>query len=338
MATNKNATIRYQTLDRCFSNRGKRFFLDDLVAACNADLYEYSGNERGIGRRQLFEDIKFMMSDQGWSIPLERCKDGKRVYYRYSDPEFSINKQPLSPGEADQLKEVLLSLGRFKGMPQFQWLDEMIARLKSGFHLDPGASHIIEFEENPYLKGNEHITPLFNAIRQQQVLRLTYQGFKQAEPDRINFHPYYLKQYNNRWFAFGWNELAAGITNLALDRIQAVTHIRGKYRPNTTIDFTEYFEDVVGVTVPETSTEVVELLISPKLWPYIKTKPMHGSQKVVTEAVAGTTIRLDVKLNYELESLLLSFGEGVEVVKPSKLRSLLRERTTSMCSTYQDQV
>ncbi len=208
MATNKNATIRYQTLDRCFSNRGKRFFLDDLVAACNADPYEYSGNERGIGRRQLFEDIKFMMSDQGWSIPLERCKDGKRVYYRYSDPEFSINKQPLSPGEADQLKEVLLSLGRFKGMPQFQWLDEMIARLKSGFHLDPGASHIIEFEENPYLKGNEHITPLFNAIRQQQVLRLTYQGFKQAEPDRINFHPYYLKQYNNRWFAFGWNELA----------------------------------------------------------------------------------------------------------------------------------
>ena len=33
MSTNKNAIIRYQTLDRCFQNFGKRFYIEDLLAA-----------------------------------------------------------------------------------------------------------------------------------------------------------------------------------------------------------------------------------------------------------------------------------------------------------------
>jgi len=31
MATNKNAIIRYQALDKCFRNPGRKYFMDDLM-------------------------------------------------------------------------------------------------------------------------------------------------------------------------------------------------------------------------------------------------------------------------------------------------------------------
>lgn len=334
MATNKHAQIRYQALDRCFANRGKRFFWEDLLEACNEALYEYSGKTKGISKRQLFEDIKYMESDQGWTIPLERHKEDKKFWYRYSDTNFSINKRPLNEHEADQLKEALLTLSRFKGMPQFQWVNELVARLESGFGLKQGAERIIEFEENPYLKGSEHITTLFQAILGKQVLEVSYQGFKQTKPTNLRFHPYYLKQYNNRWFVFGLNDELERITNVALDRILSIAASKSKYRKNGTHDFAEHFEDVVGVTVQDGPTEKVELEVTKALWPYLETKPLHGSQKTLSKSTEGVRITLEVKLNYELQALLLSYGDGLRVKKPLALRTALKERITNMHQHY----
>jgi len=335
MPTNKHAIIRYQALDRCFQSRGKQYFWEDLLEAVNEALYEYTGKAKGISRRQLFEDIKYMESDQGWAILLERNTEGRRVWYRYSDTDFSINKRPLNEDEADQLKEALLTLGRFKGMPQFQWVDELAARLEAGFGLRKGAGQIIEFEENPYLKGGEHITVLFQAILGKQVLEVAYQGFKQTEPSTLRFHPYYLKQYNNRWFVFGWDEAEAFLRNMALDRILSITAAKGRYRPNKDIDFTEYFEDAVGVSIPADGDPVaVKLMITDALLPYVTTKPLHGSQKPGKKEGGRTLLELHVHLNYELETLLLSLGEGVEVIAPKELRKRMTERVKAMYAQY----
>ena len=40
MATNKHAIIRYQTLDKCFRNPGRTYYIDDLIQACNDAIYE----------------------------------------------------------------------------------------------------------------------------------------------------------------------------------------------------------------------------------------------------------------------------------------------------------
>lgn len=334
MATNKHAQIRYQALDRCFAKRGTKYFWEDLVEACNQALEDYEGGGKGISRRQLFEDIKYMESDQGWAIPLERNTEGKRVWYRYSAPDFSINKRPLNPNEADQLKEALLTLGRFKGMPQFHWVDELVARLESGFGLRKDAGRIIEFQENPYLKGAEHITGLFHGILAQQVLEVTYQGYRQEQPGTLVFHPHYLKQYNNRWFVFGLVEGQERITNLALDRIHAMVVTSGAYIGNTTTDFSEHFDDVVGVTVPEVVVADVIIHVEPKLWPYLYSKPLHWSQAILNSSEKGVTIRLRVKPNFELRSVLLSYGDELTVMEPPELRSALAERVQSMARNY----
>ena len=334
MPVNKHALIRYQALDRCFRARGKQYFWEDLLEAVNEALYEYTGTGKGISRRQLFEDIKYMESDQGWAIPLERNTEGKRVWYRYEAQDFSINKRPLNEGEAEQLKEALMTLSRFKGMPQFEWVDELVARLEAGFGLRQGAERIIEFEENPFLKGREHITTLFHAILGKQVLEVSYQSFKQAQPAKLKFHPYYLKQYNNRWFVFGHNEEPGRISNVALDRIQTLAPAKGEYKPNEALDFTDYFEDVVGVTVPDTDVQHVDIQVSNALWPYLASKPLHGSQKVLRKEKDTVVIRLSVKLNHELQALLLSYGEEVKVLAPVALRTILRDRANALAKRY----
>lgn len=45
MPANKNALIRYKTIDNCLRNRYRRWTLDDLVEACSDALYDMEGME-----------------------------------------------------------------------------------------------------------------------------------------------------------------------------------------------------------------------------------------------------------------------------------------------------
>lgn len=323
MATNKHAMIRYQALDKCFRNPGRRYFMDDLVMACNDALYEYSGGDSTVKRRQIFEDIKYMESPQGWNIPLLKEKDGRKVYYRYEDINFSINNQLLNEREELQLQEALNTLSRFKGMPQFEWIDELTAKLKQGLKLDKRKEKIIEFEQNQYLKGLEFITPLYEAIQNLDAVNVEYQSFKKESSVRIELSPYFLKQYNNRWFLFGTATGFDNLTNLALDRIRSIKPSDTEFRTNNKIDFEEYFEDVIGVTVTNDDEKKIKLKISDTLWPYIKNKPIHGSQKRLKEEETSDenkVIQLNLKINYELKSLIFSHMDAIEVLEPVELR------------------
>ncbi len=335
MATNKHATIRYHALDLCFSNPGRRYFIEDLIDACNNAIYDYTGTLEGIKRRQIFDDIKFMESEQGWSIPLDKIREGKRVYYRYSDKNFSIKKQAINESEANQLKETLSILNRFKGMPQFDWMEEMLIRIESEFKLKTNIKPIVSFEQNQYLKGLNFFSELFNAIHYKKVIDAYYQSFKQEKPVKMSLHPYYLKQYNNRWFLFALNENTNSISNLALDRIIEIKEINKQYIENKSIDFEEYFDDVVGVTVAENQQPIKILLqINNNLFPYIHSKPIHGSQKIKVRYNNYVIIELFLQLNYEFISLLFSYGEDVTVIEPEQLRTIIKSKAEKVFKNY----
>lgn len=334
MSVNKNALIRYHTLDRCFRNPGRMFFWEDLLASCNLALMELDPNNDGIQRRQLFDDIRFMESEQGWSIPLGRIRYGRKVYYRYEDLSFSINNQPINDLEAEQIKAALQIFSRFSGTPQFEWVNEMIPMLESKFGLIERKSEIISYESNIDLKGLHFIGPLFNAIINERVLLVKYKDFRSSEPYEITFHPYYLKQYNNRWFVLGLNaENQTPNWNLALDRIENVSETTLKYIPSNT-DWEDYFFDLVGVTRPE-GVELQEIVLkfSSEVAPYVITKPLHPSQKHKNEPT-GLEVKIKVIPNFELERLILSFGEQVKVISPQDFKERISKRLKSAGRHY----
>jgi predicted DNA-binding transcriptional regulator YafY len=335
MATTKNATIRFNTLDRCFRNPGRRYDIDDLLEECNKELIDFDPDSNGIKRRQLFDDISFMESSQGWSILLDRTKEGRKTYYKYEDLKFSINNQPINQLEAEQLKAAMMVLQRFKGLPQFNWINEILPKIDQAFSLTEDTGGIISFDNNEFLKGLEFIDPLFNAILYKKVILITYQSFKNPEPVEILFSPYHLKEYNNRWFLFGKDFSYENVINVALDRIVIIEETDSQFE-RCKIDFEEYFEDVLGVSFyPDQPVEKVLLRVAKSLWPYILTKPLHGSQKVIDRQEDYVDISLELILNYELETLLLSFGEKVKVLEPQSLVEKLKERIYKLNDNYQ---
>lgn len=336
MATTKNALIRYKVLDKCFRNPGRRYFIDDLIAECDSVLIDIDPDSNGISRRQIFEDIAFMESQEGWSIDLMRHKEGKRVFYRYADLSFSINNMPLNEVEINQLKSALEILSQFKGMPQFEWINELLPKLQQGISTDETTKSIMEFDSNHYLKGIENLGPLHNAIFYKKVLAISYQPFENDVPFDVVIHPYFLKQYNNRWFLFGYNpETQKYDWNLAIDRIVSFKEIGGNYVHNLTIDWSEYFDDMIGVTKPMgAAPEKVILQFKGKTGKYIETKPIHGSQ--IPKWIDSDTfeVKLELLINYELEQFILSYADSVVVKEPEKLAKTISSRLKEGFNNY----
>ncbi|MDA3904956.1 MAG: WYL domain-containing protein [Bacteroidales bacterium] len=326
MPINKNALIRYQTLDKCFRNPGRRYYFENLLEECNKALVEHSPKSIGIRRRQLFQDIAFMESEDGWSIPLLKIQDGKKKHYRYEDMKFSISNKPINEMESEQIKAAMLVLSRFKGSPQFAWVEEVIPKLEQAFGFKGDGREIISFDSNQYLKGIEHLGTLFNAILFKKVLEIEYQSFKSDKPNISEIYPYYLKQYNNRWFLFGKSTRFETLSIRSLDRIINIKEVEGIYVENTQFDFNEYFDDIIGISkIKDEKLELIELHFSSIQAPYILTKPLHGSQKNKHIDENGLTITIEVFPNYELWSLLLSFGKEVEVISPPSLKNNIKE-------------
>ena len=334
MAVNKNALIRFQTLDKCFRNNGRKYFIADLLNECNKALFEIDENNSGISIRQLYDDIRYMESEQGWAIPLEHIKESKKVYFRYSDLNFSINNQKISEIEIEQLKSALLVLSKFEGIPQFDWVADISKKLDNALKLGMASKAIISFDSNIYVKGIEYISDLFNAVLYKKVLKITYKSFKSVISHEFIIHPYHIKQYSNRWFLLGLNEAFNDLSTLALDRIEKIEEYQSKHIENT-IDFEEYFEDVIGVTIyTNRKTEKIQLLFDEELAPYIITKPIHGSQRKLKFDKNGLLIEIEVIPNYELERLILSYGENIKIISPESLVQRIKNRLEDTLQKY----
>lgn len=128
MPANKNALIRYKTIDRCLRNRYRRWTLDDLVEACSEALYDAEGILRGVSVRTVQADIHVMRSDKlGYEAPIE-VYDGK--YYRYADEDYSISNSPLTTDMCDLLSDALAKLNQFESTGATDGLGAMLSQVK----------------------------------------------------------------------------------------------------------------------------------------------------------------------------------------------------------------
>ena len=103
MAQNKNALIRYKTIDRCLQNTGKRWTLDDIIQACSDALHEYEGRGINVSKRSIQLDIQLMRSDKlGYNAPIEVYE---KKFYRYADEEYTITNIPITENDMNVLSE-----------------------------------------------------------------------------------------------------------------------------------------------------------------------------------------------------------------------------------------
>ena len=336
MPASRNALIRYKTIDNCLRNRGRKWTLEDLMEACADALAEYEGNYNGISRRTIQLDLQNMRSEKmGYNAPIV-VYDHK--YYTYEDPDYSITNAPVNEQDMKQVTEAVNIIKQLSGFSQFGELESIINRLDAHVSaICPKSTPVIFFDKNDSLKGLDYLTPIHKAILDKKVLNIKYKSFKALLPEFISFNPYILKEYNNRWFVVGKKTGKNQLLNLALDRIEQMeTDRTTAYEENKIADLTTYYDNVIGVTKGvNTQPANVTFWASRKHTPYILTKPLHASQTLVERHADGSAdFNMKVCLNWELERVLLGFGDGIVVKSPRILVKRLKEHIENAYRNY----
>lgn len=285
-----------------------------------------------VGERTIRKDLE-QIQQPPYNAVFSNVYRGKERLYRYKDIDFSL---PMF-NESDEIKtkvnETIEALKRYEGTPQFDWLRLCLIAIENGSVL--GLGSVMSFENNADLSGIENISTLADAIVNKYPIKLAYQPYRAEQQQIIYVHPYHLKQFINRWFLIGKPENLDAIHNYAVDRIKAVEHLSKKYIESD-IDFSEYFDDVIGVSVSDGPIEHLELMVSKFRYPYIQTKPLHWSQRHIKEKDTDdhVFISLDVIPNRELISLLLSFGSDVIVISPKEIQDIVLKNIEASLTTY----
>ncbi|WP_448697847.1 RNA 2'-phosphotransferase [Mucilaginibacter sp. AW1-3] len=335
MPVNRNALIRYRTIDQCLQNRRRKWTLDDLIEACSDAIYEYQGIDTGVSRRTVQADMEMMRSNKlGYEAPIVVVD---KKYYTYSDKNYSITNSPINQQDMQVLSEVSGLLKQFKGFNHFTDLNEMVSKLEDKIYSQRTQSTpVIDFEKNDNLKGLEWIEVIRKAIVAKRTICITYQSFKAREASTFCFSGYLLKEYRNRWFVLGVpHKRNSHIMNLALDRIQAVEEHDEPYRENRTLDLATYYNDCIGVTKTPGQRDVeVVFWIDAANAPYVVTKPLHHTQKLLSEDATGKIFSIRVIMNFELERELLGFGAKMRVLGPRVLVKQLKAQLAKTLENY----
>ena len=338
MATNKNALIRYLTIDKCLQNTSRKWTLNNLIDACSNTLYEYEGKDAHVSKRTVQLDIQNMRSNKlGYNAPIVVYE---RRYYKYESPNYSITDIPINEIDLDILTESMEMLRQFKNFSLFSELNGVIQKLEDKVYRETkDQTPIIHLDSNEHLQGINHIDTIYQAILKKMVMNITYQSFKARQPSTIIFTAYILKEFNNRWFVVGTSHDSPNIKTFALDRIQSIEYDIDTPYKKSKFDPETYYDNTFGVTVlSDRDIAEIELRVDHKNAPYVMTKPFHSSQEMIGEYSDGSIlISLRVHHNYEIERLILGFGPSITVLKPRRLKQRMKKLSKQLYLNYFDE-
>ena len=323
MANTKYYSMREMILDRCFST-GREYTREELMVILNRELVQRdmppvrSRNTFSLDINEMNGKFEKMYGMTG--IVFEDRH--KKRYYRYRVGIESIYNRELTSEEIERLHEVRSLLQGLRGMPSMEWLDQMTARFDQQAM---GATHPIASFEDSTEGDAKHFLSLFNAIAQQQVLTIEYQRFG-LEPKQRIIYPYYLKQYRRRWYLFATIKDHEFVTCFSLDRILSVARNAAEPFVESTVDFTHYFDDIVGVSHPEDGV-VEHVVLRGDRWLeyYLRTLPIHPLQQLESLGDEGCRVTLDVMVNNELVQELAFYRDHLWVESPQRLCDIIAQ-------------
>lgn len=202
-----------------------------------------------------------------------------------------------------------------------------------------GASH----EQS--LKNIELLPIFYRHIENKEVTTFQFATFGK-QPERIIFHPQYLKEFNDRWFVIGpKQESVHKVDVIPLDRIVGTVDIcnEGQYIQAERGFYKKYFGNIVGVTHEDDRHDehIVIKTRSRYVHGLMKTKPVHTSFTEVTpfssyddDRYPYGLISYDLEPNREFIGRIMTFGPDLEVIEPQNLREELKTKAEHLAWRY----
>lgn len=343
MSNSTHAHYRYNVLDKCFQRRHSPLTFEELLVEVNDKIEEVYPGE-AIKVRTLRNDIALFKNPvKGFGAPLLVQKNKGKEVYCYTNPNFSIAQKKLLPHEQYLIEAAQQLLERYDGHPKYDKLSEALVLFQEeeGAQRIPAYSKILFYDKNEAYEGLSHLKPMFLAIKNKTVLKITFQGFRDSKSREYIFHPFVLKQYNQRWFVFGYNE-TANMHQWSIpldDRLMDFEPLNEAEIINDETNWKSFFNEMVGVrkqsvTQEKPVPETVVLRFSPQRLQYFKTKPIHPYWDEFTGEGKENQVFFETVINLELIQQILSYGKDVEVLEPESLKIKMLEHARAMKNYY----
>lgn len=309
---------RKKVLNEMF--RTKKFTMEELIDRVSDRIGD------SISKKTIQNDIRAMREEAESKDGSIVCENGK---YFYEPKNFNIYDVKVSDDIIDRIKLASSILKQIPGLDIHEDLKELFDKLdmkvKEEFAEE---TEVIQFDTRPSYTGIKYLTDILEAIKGKRVISFDYQGFSDDKSQRIMMHPYLLKEYNNRWSLIGMTEESRTANKITISRY-GLERIMNRIKPEANIKYhyddsfnpDTYLKNIFGVSLPDNPTiEVIHLKFSAARSKYVETNPFHFSQELLKESKTHKIFTYQLIPNKELDSLILSFGSDVEVLKPISLR------------------
>ena len=202
--------------------------------------------------------------------------------------------------------------------------------LKSNTKLD-----FIDFDRNKQELKGDILGKVLGAVVDRKKIKFIHQSYWYEESKEVLLYPHLLKQYLNRWYVFGCFPNGE-FRSFGLDRVLELEVLTETFKLKNKKP-KELFDSVIGLVYSGEKIETIVLSFDPFQGKYIKSQPIHHSQKIVIDSDKELRIELRVKVNYELEEQILKHGQRVRVLEPKSLRKLIKNRLKEALASYKSE-
>lgn len=192
----------------------------------------------------------------------------------------------------------------------------------------------ISFEDNRTGKGTNYLKPILDAIKNKQKISFLHYNFHTAISKTFLIKPYLLKEYQNRWYVIGIIDGTDEFRTFGVDRIENVELLSETFNRDNKLNPKELFNNIIGVVYSISELQKIVLSFTPEQGKYIKSLPLHNSQKVMIDDEKEVRIQLFLKPNYEFSQIILMHGESVKVIEPLWLATEIKNIAKNMFSQY----
>lgn len=185
--------------------------------------------------------------------------------------------------------------------------------------------------------GRDHLTTLLEAMKENRVVNIEYKAFKYSRSFKIPVEPYCVKLHENRWYMLGHNLSKDTIRLYGLDRIETIEITNQEYKLPKDFSASEYFSNYFGIVIgKDVKPERIVIRSNADQTPYLKSLPLHHSQKLIEDNGEYADFELYLAPTYDFVMKLLQVGAMIEVISPVSLRRTMKGWISDMHELYKN--
>lgn len=186
-------------------------------------------------------------------------------------------------------------------------------------------------------QGTEHLYGLLHAMKNQVQITFVYQKYWEDELTERTVEPYALKEFKNRWYILSKDLSDNAIKSFALDRITDLDISKRKFTVPKDFDVNEYYRYCFGIISPNGhQPEDVILSFNAFQGKYIKSLPLHDSQRILVDNADELRIQLKLFITHDFFMELLSFGDNLKILEPQSLIDDLKSTVRNINKRYEE--